>query len=153
MIVDGRAVEGATGSTHAWLGVEIGTLKLFGERVEIACKTLARVKKLIEATDEGFVVGAHAAGDGFEAGLHLVGVFIFQVVVDENDHRKGKSVGGKDVDILLDAILEDAKVFALKAIEELAFTILDGDGQDNQVRIDRDSRLGVAQWSSGRLAR
>ena len=107
-------------------------------------KPFAGVKKLVEAADKGFVLGAHAADDGFEAGLHLFGVFVLQVVVDQDDHRERKGFGGEDVDVLLDVILEDAELVAAEVRDEFAAVVLDGDGEDDEVGINGDTGLGVA---------
>src|ERR1700676_3736516 len=111
------------------------------------------MEKLIEAAEERFVFRAHAADNGVETRLHLRGVFVFEVVVDEDDHGERERFGGEDLDALFDVVLEDAKFVFAKVGHEVAGAILDGNGENDEAGIDGDPGLGVTQGRGLRLSR
>src|ERR1700731_3005883 len=108
---------------------------------------------MIEAAGDGFVFGAEAADNRVQAGLHVIGVFVLQVVVDEDDHGERKGLGGEDVDALLDVILEDAKFVATQVRHEFAGVAFDGDGQNDEIGIYGNAGLGVGERGGGRTRR
>src|SRR6201984_2020557 len=116
------------------------------------------MKVHVEAADESFVIAAEAAEDGGEAGLNLLGVFGFEVVVEQDDNRERESFRGEKFEALFDVVIENAEFAAGEVSDETAFTILYGDGQKHVVYGKFQGGLTVGgglltRWSLGVLGR
>ena len=134
MTVDGRTVgDGSAGRSASRLAVDGGALELREKLVAVAGKALARVEELIEAADKGLILQAHAAHDGVKAVANLFGILGLEIVVDKDDHRKRKGFRGEEVDVLLDVIFKNAKFVAVEVRNEIAGTVFDGNGQNDQI--------------------
>ncbi len=91
-------------------------------------KSIAGMEKLIEAADEGFVFQAQPSNHGVEALANFLRVFLFEVVVQQDDHRQRKGFRGKNIDLLLHIIFKHAEFVALQVRNEVAGAVLDRDG-------------------------
>jgi len=63
--------------------------------VGVADETFAFVEKLVKAANESLIVQAQAPNNGTQAVRNLLGIFRFQVVVDEQDHGNGRGSAAK----------------------------------------------------------
>src|SRR5580698_3157020 len=103
------------------------------------------MEKLVEAANEGFVEVAHAADDGIEAVLDFFRILRFQIVVDQNDHRKRESLGREHIDSLLDVVFQNAKFVFAEIGYQAAGAVFYGDGQDHQVGVNSNLCPRIAQ--------
>src|SRR5271169_6325822 len=92
------------------------------------------VRKLIIGHQGHFVGRAEARGDGDQALLHLVGLFLREIVVNENDGGKRKGIGRKSQYLLLLAILENTKIVLLEVAHQPAIAVLHRDREEYDLR-------------------
>src|SRR5277367_2257017 len=114
--IDARPIERPTGRHHCSLTVQFGPPEFNEQLVLIAGESFARMKKLVEFANKCFIQITHASNYGVEAILHFLGVAFFQIVIDQNYHRKRESLRSKDIDSLFDIVIKNAK-FVLAEIE------------------------------------
>lgn len=108
-------------------------MQLGEEFILVACEALAGMKVAVEAADESFVIAAEAAENGGEAGLDLLRVFGFEVIIEQDDDGEREGFRGEKFQALFDVIIENAKFAAGQVGDEPALAVLDGDGQKNVV--------------------
>jgi hypothetical protein len=87
----------------------------------------------VKAADESFVIAAEAAENGGEAGLDLLGIFGFEVVVKQDDDGEREGFRGEKFQALFDTVIEDAKLAAGEVGDQAAVAVLDGDGEKDVV--------------------
>ncbi len=93
--------------------VQLGAPELHKELVLIAGESFTWMKKLVKFANKGLIQIAHSTNNGVKAVLHFLGVSLFQIVVDQNDHGKRESLGRKHFDSLFHVVVKNAKfVFA-----------------------------------------
>lgn len=86
-----------------------------------------------------FISRAESGGNGDEAFLNFLCLFIGEVVVDEDDGRERKGIRVEEDDLLFGAILEDFEIVALQAGNELPASVFDGDWDEDKIRAGNDS--------------
>src|SRR5215470_2450346 len=132
---------------------EFKTLERSEDRVVVEGKIRNGFWKLIVHDDGSFIRRPETARDCFQAFLNLLSLFLREVVVDENDGRKRKRIGGEELNLLLDVVVKNAEVIALQAGDELALPVFYRNGDNDGVRTRNDSRralLGIARRLGGR---
>lgn len=139
LVVDRRAIEGTAGRRSGGGRGDFGTAKFGDKFVLIPGETLTFVEGLVEAADEGFVIGAEAADDGTKTGLDLAGVFGLEVIVNENDQRERESLDGEVENLLFDIVLKHAEFVFAKIGYQSTLAVLDGYGQNDKGGIQDDS--------------
>src|SRR5260221_6103089 len=87
----------------------------------------------VEAADESFVITTEAAEDGGETGLDLLGVFGFEIVVEQHDDGERESFRGEKLQALFDTVIEDAEFGAGEVGDQTALAVLDGNGEQDVV--------------------
>src|SRR5260221_1614023 len=135
---DGRPIKRTSGRSHGRLRRETGALQLSEQIILVPGETLPFVEKLIEAADEGFVAGAEAADDRRQAGLHLLLVFAFQVVVNQDDQGKRHGLNGKTPNLLLHVVFQDAKFIPAQIRNQITVAVFHRDGDNDRVCDDPD---------------
>src|SRR5208283_2110568 len=86
------------------LGRDVLAAQFGDELVLIACEAVTFMKILVKGANESLVAGAHPPNECAQAGLDLVSVLAFQVVVNQDDHGDRIGFGGKRGDLLLDIV-------------------------------------------------
>ena len=82
------------------------------------------MKILIKSADKSFVAGAHSPHNGAQAGLDLVGVLAFQVIVNQDDHGDGVSSAAKEVILLLDIVIKNTEFVLVQVGYQVAAAVL-----------------------------
>src|SRR5260370_5536012 len=109
------------------LRIESRAMQLGKQQIVVRGKSRAGMEKLVKSADERFVVEAQPPDNSVETPADLMRVLLFKVIVEKDDHRQGKRLGGEDLYFLFDIILKHPKFVAPQVRNHIAGAVLDGD--------------------------
>src|SRR5580700_10352748 len=102
---------------------EFDALKLSKNQVVVEREIADRVGKLVVGHQGHFVGRPEARGNGNQALLHLAGLFLREIVVNQNDGGKRKRIGRKSQNLLLLAILENTKIILQQVAHQASIAV------------------------------
>src|SRR5208283_1829280 len=126
------------------LGRDVLAAQFGDELVLIACEAVTFMKILVKGANKSLVAGAHPPNDCAQAGLDLVSVLAFQVVVNQDDHGDRIGFGGKRGDLLLDIVIKNAEFVLAEVGYQVAAAVFYRDRDDHRLGDDLDLRWSLA---------